>query len=333
MVLLKFCRTKDVKRETVLPKGYPQIVNSRIIIISREAEFKICFFPLQPEFPCCLRCRKLINIYMNLKSFFIIILVFFCYSATSQTLSICSWNLKDFGQTKTDKQIDFIAHTLRNYDIIAIQEVVAGPGGPKAVAKLIDALNRSGAKWDYTISHGTSSDRYSKERYAFLWKTSKTSLVGEAWLEKKYNLQLSREPYLGRFLLGKKQVTVVTFHAIPKAKQPETEIKFLQLLPPEYPKDVLIFCGDFNLSEAHSVFNPLKKLGYPAAMSGQKTSLRQKCIKGDCLASEYDNFFYQQARVNCDNTGILPFYTSFPDIKEARKISDHVPVYLRFSLN
>jgi deoxyribonuclease-1-like protein len=289
---------------------------------------------LQPEFPLLPELqRTLMNISMNLKSCFIIILVFFYHTASAQTLSLCSWNLKDFGQTKTDKQINFIAQTLRNYDVIAIQEVVAGPGGPKAVGRLIDALNRTGSKWDYTISHGTSSDRYSKERYAFLWKTSKTSMVGEAWLEKKYNLQLSREPYLGTFRLGKKQFTVVTFHAIPKAKQPETEIKYLQYLPAEYPNDVLIFCGDFNLSEAHSVFNPLRKMGYPAAMNGQKTSLRQKCIKGDCLASEYDNFFYHQARVNCNNAGILSFYTSFSNIKEARKISDHVPVYLRFSLN
>lgn len=263
-------------------------------------------------------------------SFSVFLVVF---SVAAQDITVCSWNLKDFGQTKTDAQLTFIAKTVKNYDVITVQEVVAGPGGPQAVARLNDALNRTGAKWDYRISHGTSSDRYSKERYAFFWKTSRTSLVGEPWLEKKYNLQLNREPFLARFKLGKKQFTVVSFHAIPKAKQPETEIKYLQYLPAEYPEDVLVFCGDFNLPESHSVFNPLKKAGYPAAFSNQKTSLRQKCINGDCLASEYDNFFYHQLKLNCIYAGVVHFYTSFPDFKEARKVSDHLPVYMKFSLN
>lgn len=268
-----------------------------------------------------------------MKKYLIYFLLFFAFSASAQTMSVCSWNLKDFGQKKTDVQMDFIAATLKNYDVIAVQEVVAGPGGPKAVARLSDALNRTGAKWDYTISHGTSSDRYSKERYAFLWKTSKTALIGEAWLEAKYNLELTREPFMAKFRLGRKQFTMVTFHAVPKAKQPETEIKYFQFLPAAYPSDVMIFCGDFNLSESHTVFNPLKKAGYPAAFSGQKTSLRQKCINGDCLSSEYDNFFYNQAKINRINAGIIPFYTAFDDIKEARKVSDHVPVFLKFSMN
>lgn len=268
-----------------------------------------------------------------MKKYLLYFLLLVSISVSGQTLTICSWNLKDFGQSKTDEQIDFIAKTLRNYDVIAIQEVVAGPGGPKAVARLSDALNRTGTKWDYSISHGTSSDRYSKERYAFLWKTSKTEKVGEAWLEAKYNLEIVREPYFARFRSGKKQFTLVSFHAIPKAKQPETEIKYFQFLPALYPAETLIFCGDFNLPESHSVFNPLKKMGYPAALVKQKTSLRQRCINEDCLASAYDNFFYNQAKVNLLSTGINPFYMAFEDLKEARRVSDHVPVYLKFSLN
>ena len=40
----------------------------------------------------------------------------------------------------------FMAETLRDCDVVAIQEVVAGPGGSQAVAKLADELNRKGAK-------------------------------------------------------------------------------------------------------------------------------------------------------------------------------------------
>ena len=83
----------------------------------------------------------------------------------------------------------YIAETAKNYDIIAIQEVVAGYGGAQAVARLADELNRKGTKWDYTISDPTSSSAYKTERYAFIWKTSKVKKIGKAWLEQKYHLE------------------------------------------------------------------------------------------------------------------------------------------------
>lgn len=78
---------------------------------------------------------------------------------------------------------------------MALQEVVAGHGGAQAVAKLADELNRKGAKWDYIVSDPTSSSAYKTERYAFLWKTSKVKKIGKAWLEKKYHLEIDREPF------------------------------------------------------------------------------------------------------------------------------------------
>jgi hypothetical protein len=51
----------------------------------------------------------------------------------------------------------YTANYLRDYDIIAVQEVVAGYGGVQAVARLSDELNRTGTKWDYIISDPTSS--------------------------------------------------------------------------------------------------------------------------------------------------------------------------------
>jgi deoxyribonuclease-1-like protein len=57
-----------------------------------------------------------------------------------------SWNIQNFGKSKSEVEINFIANTLKNYDIIAIQEVVAGYGGAQAVAKLAAELNRKGAK-------------------------------------------------------------------------------------------------------------------------------------------------------------------------------------------
>lgn len=262
---------------------------------------------------------------------FILLIIFHSFAQAGTT--ICSWNLCNFGKSKSESEIEYIASTLKTFDIIAIQEVVAGDGGADAVARLTDALNRKGTKWDYSISEPTTSSAYKTERYAFIWKTSKASKVGDAWLERQYNLEIDREPYFATFKSEDKVFTLVNFHAITKSRQPETEIKYFKFLPIEYPNLNLVFCGDFNCPQSHSVFNPLKKMGYNPILVGQKTSLRQKCIDEDCLASEFDNIFYNTAKVNSIKSGVVLFFNSFNSLKEARTISDHVPIWFEFSLN
>lgn len=241
----------------------------------------------------------------------------------------------DFGRTKSDEEIEFIANTVTDYDIILIQEVVAkDPGGAQAVGRLGDALNRKGSKWEYRISDPTSGDNsYKKERYAFLWKTSSVSLIGKPWLEQKYTVEIDREPFLATFKLSDKEFTLVNFHAITKNMQPETEVKYFKYFPEEYPDLNLIFCGDFNLSQSHTVFNPLKSMGYNPVLENQKTSLKQECQSNECLSSEFDNMFYYSKKIEKQSAGAIHFYKSFSTLKEARSISDHVPIYFQFSLN
>lgn len=252
-----------------------------------------------------------------------------CYS---QNISIASWNLKKFGTSKSERSIKAISVILKKFDIIAIQEVVAGPGGPQAVAKLAAELNRSGQAWDYTLSPPTSGSPQSSERYAFIWKKSSVKKVGVAWLDEHYLNEIDREPYYCRFKVQGKVFTLVNYHAVSKSRQPEKEIKYFKFLPSLYLHDKLIFCGDFNLPQSHSVFNPLKRIGYVSALISQKTSLRQKCIDNDCLASEYDNFYYNPASITLISSGVIHFYKKFETLKAARAISDHVPVFLNLSL-
>lgn len=253
---------------------------------------------------------------------------------SSQAISVCSWNLLDFGKTKSEAEIEFIAKTVKDYDIVLIQEVVAkDPSGAQAVGRLGEALNKKGSKWEYRISDPTSGENsYKKERYAFLWKPSKVSLIGRPWLEKKYNVEIDREPFYATFQAGDNTFTLVNFHAITKSMQPETEVKYFKFLPESYPSLNLISCGDFNLPQSHTVFNPIKSMGYKPIFTHQKTSLRQTCIANDCLASEFDNIFYNQKKVSLISSGIIHFYNTFPSLKEARKISDHVPIFFNFQI-
>lgn len=258
-----------------------------------------------------------------------ILLLYSCI--LSAQIKLCSWNLSDFGKSKNNNTIAFIANTIRDYDVVAVQEVVAGYGGTQAVARLAAELNRKGSKWDYAVSEPTSGSSYKTERYAFLWKTARVRKI-KVWLEKEYQTEIDREPYYGTFTSKGKEFTVVNFHAITKSSQPETEIKHFKKLPANYPNCNLIFAGDFNCPQQHTVFNPLKGMGFQPVFRNQKTTLKQRCIQQECLASEFDNIFYQTKKVRLIDKKAHLFFQEFESLNWARKVSDHIPIGFSFLL-
>jgi hypothetical protein len=260
---------------------------------------------------------------------FFFILLYSCL--VSAQVKFCSWNLSDFGKRKQPETIAFIANTVKEYDVVAIQEVVAGFGGALAVARLATALNRTGDKWDYTVSAPTTGSSYKTERYAFLWKTARIRKV-KAELDPVFQLEIDREPYYGTFSYKGKLFTVVNFHASTKSRQPETEIKHFKKVPLRLSEHNLVFAGDFNCPESHTVFNPLKGMGFQPVFRNQKTSLRQRCIAQDCLASEFDNIFYNVNKIRLLNKKAHLFYTKFESLALARKVSDHIPIGCTFLL-
>ena len=244
-------------------------------------------------------------------------------------VKIMTWNLKNAGKSKTEEHLEYMATIMKQADIVAIQEVVTNPSGAQTIAALQAELNRkSGFKWDYALSNPTISSPYRSERYAYLWKSKNIKLKKKAFLDQHYQDEIEREPYMATFQYKELEFTLVSLHALPKKHQPETEIKYLRYFPEHYPDSNLIFLGDFNLSESHSVFNPLKKQGYTPAFTNQKTSLRQKCIKRDCLASEYDNFFLQPTIFTLKSAKAILFFEDFDSLQEANKISDHIPLMI-----
>jgi deoxyribonuclease-1-like protein len=74
-------------------------------------------------------------------------------------------------------------------------------------------------------------------------------------------------------------------------------------------------------------------MGYKPIFTNQKTSLKEECKSDNCLASEFDNMFYNVSKISFIKSGVVFFYKSFYTLKEARKVSDHIPVYFQFSLN
>lgn len=245
-------------------------------------------------------------------------------------LRICSWNIENLGKSKSEEDLSYIVNTLKNFDVVALQEVVAGKGGAQAVAKIAVALNRRGEKWDYVVSSPTTGSAYKSERYAFLWKTAKVKKIGKAWLEDKYKQEIDREPFFCTFNYNGNEITIVNFHAITKNKQPETEIKYFKLFPQEYPLLHLLFVGDFNCPQSHTVFNPLKKMGYQSVFENEKTTLKKECNQANCLASEFDNIFYKSSLISIIQKEVVLFYKDFETLSLARNVSDHLPIFVAF---
>ena len=66
----------------------------------------------------------------------------------------------NLGKSKSDSELDIMANSIKSFDIIAVQEVVAGTGGALAVSRLVSILNRKGTKWEYVISNPTTSTNH-----------------------------------------------------------------------------------------------------------------------------------------------------------------------------
>lgn len=262
---------------------------------------------------------------------FVILLLISCQSELPKNepitnkdgLKIVSWNIQNLGKSKlkNDTILEYIAKTINPYDIIAIQEVSTDIYGAKAIAKLDAILDRMGSKWDYTISDPTEGS--GKERYAYLFKTSKVKLE-KAFLETVFETSIEREPYLAYFKYNGSDYALFNLHLVPEDKNPGKEVEALCLLHNFGGKTIIL--GDFNLSQNSTSFNCLKK-SYRPSLVEEKTSLKMKKKNGEVLNKEYDNAFISK-ETKLLSSKVIHFYKDFNSIEEARKISDHCPILI-----
>ncbi len=262
-------------------------------------------------------------------------------SSAKDAFIFISWNACNFGCSKSDKEIGFMANVLRFADIVAIQEVSTSDCGAQTTAKLADELNRKGAKWDYIVTESTH-DSPSKERYSFLWKTKRISLMSRSCLVVfELSPGMEREPALVRFKIDGKELYIASFHLAPTKKNPRAEIEFIGVNKKLFDKPNIVMAGDFNLS--HLEMNDIVEMamGFKSNISGE-TSLKSKLTKkGKYLNKEYDNVFSKGVVVR--RAGIIDFVSKMAatgtidlsseenGLKKAKQISDHLPVFVELS--
>lgn len=266
----------------------------------------------------------------NKKKSFFFFLLFMQNFLFAESLSIVSWNIQHLGRTKDASEINVIAKIVKNFDIVVIQEVVAiDPAGAQKVAELADNLNRMGAKWDFRVSDPTDSPGNRKERYAYLWKTSKVKLLGRPWLDKTCEPIMYREPYLARFQANGKPILVVNYHARSYKDTPQREIPCLYDLQNTFPDDCILIAGDWNAYTTDKVFEPLWDQGFVANIKSQKTTLRRECSSsGEYFSRPIDFILYEKNEFIVESTGVIDLVQDCNFLAKVRRLSDHLPVFI-----
>jgi deoxyribonuclease-1-like protein len=246
-----------------------------------------------------------------------------------------SWNLGNFGKSKSDETIEIMAKILRDADIVAVQEVTAGKlVGAQAVARLAGALSRTGNDWDYVVSDPTQPISPGVERYAYLFKKKSVTFNRDsARLLSALETTIDREPFTV-VVTAKSgaQISLFTMHAVPTAKSPIREVRALEDAAELQETTRAIFSGDFNLGK-DSTDPSFEKLGFTGYIN-EKTSIKMKLSADGYLLKQYDNIYAKGVHV-C-SVGVIDFIkTSFSPVTDeslanARKLSDHLPVFIRF---
>lgn len=267
---------------------------------------------------------------------FLLIQLAYCFAETKyitelprvkkDEIMITNFNAYNFGKSKSDAELDFMAKMLRNTSILLIEEVSTDKNfGTQAAGRLMDSLKRTGAKWDYYISDKTTGD--GSEKYVTAWNTSKvTFLKPLSGLTVDVESELDREPLKSVFKIKDKKLEIFSFHLVPTAKNPEREVEIVVSKPTIFSGGNIILAGDFNLS--YKKLTPFEeKLGFRHLIEGKTSIKDQVGPKGEKFANEYDNILIKSTNFEVTSTGILDFTGYFPDLKQAKQISDHLPVY------
>jgi deoxyribonuclease-1-like protein len=286
-------------------------------------------------------------------------------SVFPQSFSLLSWNIQDLGKSKTQEEISKIIDIIKDFDLVLIQEVNAKDPtaeGAQTVKKIAEKLNQNDNNWGYSVSDATNSkSAYYMEKFAYLWKTSKLKLLTIPYLDEELEEICYKEPYLAEFQIKESSHSfwVINVHSrMPRNKsgyqtkkskdssnyvislnwkkfedKPEFEIKHFIDYPRRLKDDNIIIAGDFNLSEDNDVWIPLKGLGFTPATFNKPTSLKKECSKdGHYLNDSIDNIFYNSNIYGKVKSGSLDFVGECRNLISARKISDHLPVFIELNI-
>jgi len=158
-------------------------------------------------------------------------------------LLLATWNIANLGvQKRTEAALKVIAHTLKRFDLIAVQEVNAKFGS------FVDIVNYMGSAFDYVMNDTAGN----AERLAFIYRKSKVSirnLFGE--------LALRQHEY------PKRNVTVNYTYYSQKKKAKYKDVKFIAFDRNPFIGSFRAGIIDFTLVNVHLYFGKFQNSSNP----------------------------------------------------------------------
>lgn len=265
----------------------------------------------------------------------------------NERVRIATFNIQRFGEKKSgDAEVmSQLAMIIANFDLVAIQEVQSPQAMP--VARLVDLINRSGGRYEATVSEPIGHTTY-REQYAFVWDASRIRLIPEsAYVVRDNpppNNRMHRPPMVASFetriaaLAGRQpfRFTIINAHTDPgevSAKGDSNEMNvlddvFLRVREYEYQARQMmnvLLVGDLNVSTAN-----LGELGQiPGIISVVGTT-----PTNTMGTKTYDHILFDRT-ITTEYTGIFGVVDYQSDYglsaEQAKRISDHRPVWAEFS--
>lgn len=249
------------------------------------------------------------------------------------TIRIASYNIQVFGVTKLGKPavVDVLAQVVRNFDIVAIQEVRAKDD--TVLPQFVAAVNADGSRYDFVIGPRLGRT-VSTEQYAFVYDTDRIELDRSS-VGTMVDAQdlLHREPLVARFRARVGAVGVpfsfwlMNIHTDPDEVASEVDAladAFQVMLTAHPDEDDVILLGDLNASDQQ-----LGRLGQvPGIMcvvTGITTNTRR--------TETYDNLLFQRYATTefTGRWGVVDVQSVFGlTLEQALEVSDHLPVWAEF---
>lgn len=271
---------------------------------------------------------------------------------TKSNFRLLTWNIRNFHGKKEDKAVSYIAEIVKNFDVIAIQEVKDDLGGIEKLQKLL------GKKYRFIFSDPAGNG----ERLVFCYNSKKiqfTGLAAEIVMApgqgKKTvspELEFERTPYMASFRTSGCNFILVTVHIYygsgSAVKYRLDEIRNIAKFLEKRSTDTdsldsdYIACGDFNVERIRAKIRKTKKDDplddlFDALQS--KGLIVEADIQNSPSNLSQDKHFDQIAYHKYDDStisflkgGIIDFVGAvYQDDKKLKyKLTDHLPMWAVF---
>lgn len=246
---------------------------------------------------------------------------------------IASFNIQVFGESKMAKThvVDILTRVVRNFDVVAIQEVRAK--SDSIVPTFVAAVNADGSRYHHVIGprQGRTS---SKEQYSFIYDTTRIEVDPQSLgIVADPTDRLHRPPMVARFrtLVNPASMAfsfwLVDTHTDPDEVPQELEALadvFAAMRSARPDEDDVILLGDFNAGPPE--FKSFKRSpDVTWAVSGVTTNTRR--------TKTYDNLVFALPATSeyLGHWGVLDMQSAYGlPLDHALEVSDHNPVWAAF---